>query len=173
MCPLRGQSLRGALQVKASVRRAHDRHPCTTMNRKDLDPLFDEAVKVAQFFLDKSGEFFPFAVTLSREGKQTHVQGWTGNEQPSSDEVISLLKGGFAQSVAHGELRATALVVDVRVSRDGHGPKTDAIRVTLEHEDGSAIHCFLPYAKSWLGKLKYGEVFASPTEASVFVKRDA
>jgi hypothetical protein len=134
-----------------------------TGNRGDLDPLLEESVAVARRFLENRGEFFPFGMVLADKGEVAYVDGWTGDEQPQSKEVIDLLVSGFRRGAGQGKYLATALTADVRLSgRDG-----DAIRVTLEHRDGTAIHCFLPYRKSANG-WEYGEVFATAAEPSVF-----
>ena len=138
------------------------------MNRADLDPLLAEGIRAARFLLDKNGEFFPFGVVLAKDGTHKHVQGWTGEERPPSDDILKLLVAGFRSEAAVGSLRATALVADVRVARAAGERKTDAIRVTLEHEDGTAVECFLPYRKSWLKGITYGEVFASSAQRAVF-----
>jgi hypothetical protein len=133
------------------------------MKRADLDPLFEESVMVAQRLLEKNGEFFPFGMVLTARGEIEYAEGWTGEERPPSKDVIDLLGKGFKRGAASGEYLATALTADVRLSeRD-----MDAIRVTLEHRDGTAIHCFVPYSRS-LGKLEYREVFATAAEPTTF-----
>jgi len=138
------------------------------VNRADLDPLLDEALQAACHLLEKNGEFFPFGVVLRSDGETRHVQGWTASEQPPPAEVIDLLLRGFRNGAASREYRATALVRDVRVKDQHQDLTTDAISVTLEHEDGTSINCYLPYTRSDAGALTYGEVFAHPTESNVF-----
>ena len=137
------------------------------MNRADLDPLLDDALQAACHFLEKNGEFFPFGVVLTADGARRHVEGWTGTEQPPPAEVIDLLLRGFRHGAARLEYRATALVRDVRVKDSELGTTTDAVCVTLEHQDGTSINCYLPYVPSEAGAPTYGEVFADPAEGSV------
>ena len=138
------------------------------MNRDDLDPLFNEAIQVACHFLEKNGEFFPFGVILTEQGARHHVQGWTGSEAPDPQLVADLLIRGFRSGASSGEYRATALVRDVRVRDAERDAVTDAVSVTLEHRDGTAVTCYLPY-ESHDGAFSYGDVFADPGEATVFV----
>ena len=133
------------------------------MHRTDLDPLLDEAVTVARYFLEKNSEFFPFGVVLADSGAITHVEAWTGPEHPPSEEVIALLMDGFRRGAKEGEYLATALVADVRLPDRG----SDAIRVTLEHRDGTSLHCFVPYRQSDHG-FTYEAMFATKAEARVF-----
>ncbi len=138
------------------------------MNRADLDPLFDDAVQTACAFLEKNGEFFPFGVVLAGYGQRRHVEGWTGAEQPAPADVIDLLVRGFRDGAVSGSYRATALVRNVRVRDAERDTVSDAVCVTLEHEDGTCINCYLPYSKNDKGLLTYGEVFADPAEGTVF-----
>jgi hypothetical protein len=138
------------------------------VNRTDLDPLLDETLQAACHLLEKNGEFFPFGVVLRSDGERRHVQGWTSSEQPTPTEVIDLLLRDFRTGAASREYRATALVRDVRVTDKHQDVTTDAISVTLEHEDGTSINCYLPYSKSDQSAFTFGEVFAHPTEGTVF-----
>jgi len=137
------------------------------MNRADLDLLFDDAVQTACHFLEKHGEFFPFGVVLTAAGERHHVEGWTGSEQPPTETLVEMLIRGFRSGADTGEYRATALVKDVRVHDNERDVTSDAVAVTLEHRDGTAIQCFLPYERTESG-VDYGEVFANPLERTVF-----
>ena len=76
------------------------------MNRADLDPLFDEALQAACYFLEKNGEFFPFGVVLRSDGERRHVQGWTKSEQPPPAEVIDAAQSNLGMA---GTARADAV----------------------------------------------------------------
>jgi hypothetical protein len=68
----------------------------------------------AQEMLRKHGEFFPFAGSMSTSGEIAHVGGYTGDERPSSQEVIDLLIDGLRERATSGDLRAAAICLDVR-----------------------------------------------------------
>ena len=136
------------------------------MAHPDMDALLDEALNTASYFLEKNGEFFPFGVTMSPNGKINHVEGYTGDEQPPSQEVIDLLLAGMKQGAGKGDYRATALVCDVRVSTPG-GPVQDAISVTIEHHTEEPVTCYLPYI-STSGKFNFGDLFTERAERRVF-----
>ena len=65
-------------------------------------------------------------------------------EQPPSQQVLDVLYAGARQRT--DEHRAAAFVADVRA---GGG---DAIRVELEHREGTALVLLLPYSRSRFSK---------------------
>ena len=132
-----------------------------------MDALLDEALHVAVHFLEKNGEFFPFGVTMTEDGKINHAQAWTGEEHPGSDAVIDHLVAGFAQGAKRGDYRATALASDVRLSLDGAN-QTDAIRVTIEHCQDEPVTCYLPYVNRE-GSFDFGELVAVRADRFVFL----
>ncbi len=67
------------------------------MAHPDMDALLDESLRAAIYFLEKNGEFFPFGVNMSADGKIRHAQGYTGDEHPPSQEVIDILLMGLKQ----------------------------------------------------------------------------
>jgi hypothetical protein len=138
------------------------------MANPEMDALLDEALNAATYLLNKNGEFFPFGVTMSPNGKTNHVMGYTGEEQPGSQELIDLLLAGFLQGARKGEYRATALVSDVRVSLDG-ASTTDAISVTIEHAEDEPVTCLLPY-QNRQGQFEFGELVAGNADRHVFVR---
>ena len=138
------------------------------MAHPDMDALLDEGLQVAVHFLETNGEFFPFGVTMARDGSVAHTQGYTGEEQPPSQEVIDLLLRGFQTGASSGDYKSTALIYDVRVSLDGK-TKTDAINVTVEHRDDQPVTCLLPYTKTESG-FEFGELIAQRADGNVFTQ---
>ena len=131
------------------------------MAHPDLDHLLDVAVKFAQEMLARRGAFFPFGCSMNTEGEIIMDASYSGGEHPPSQELIEALAGGYAQKANAGVLRAAAICADVRVVPPGAAAKTDAISVALEHSSGEAVTVFLPYSKSWFGRVRYGNLFAS------------
>ena len=129
----------------------------------DLDGILDEALRAAQHFLEKNGEFFPFAVTLDAGGQMTMVAADPGEgEQPASQSVLDMLYAGAADD--RDRLRAVAFVAPVEA--DGQ----DEVRVETEHRDGGpAIAAFLPYATKRLRRsVTFGELTAGTGERRVW-----
>ena len=92
----------------------------------------------------------------------------TGEEKPSSQELLGVLVASYSKRAHTGELRAAAVCADVRVPPPGSEAKTDAIQVGLEHSSGEAVTAFLPYKKGWFGRIQYGHLFASGRDRQYF-----
>src|SRR5262249_39288957 len=129
--------------------------------REDLDKLLNALLPFAQQILEQHGEFYPFGAALDTVGGGQLFRGYKCPDGPSSPELIDLMLDGFRESARRGQYRATGLCADVRAPLPNTGKITDAIRVTLEHTDGQAVHVFLPYSKTFWRRLRYGELFAS------------
>jgi hypothetical protein len=137
-------------------------------NRAELDSLLDGLLRFAQQMQQKHGEFYPFAQAMTREGQVEAVATYSGDERPLSqhviDDLISALRAGAVQK----GYRAIGICSDVRVVPPHSTAKTDAVRVHLEQLGGEAVTVYLPYRKKLLGKIVYGELFASAAEPQVF-----
>jgi hypothetical protein len=138
------------------------------MARPDLDEIMNKLIPFAQQMLAKAGEFYPFGASMRTDGQLVLNNAYAGSEHPPSQELIGLLTAGFQQEAASGNLRAAGLCFDVRVVPPGSSEKLDAICVQLEHADGEAVRTFVPFKKSWFGKVKYGEMFASQGTPAFF-----
>ncbi|HAF16189.1 MAG TPA: hypothetical protein DCK93_16980 [Blastocatellia bacterium] len=91
------------------------------------------------------------------------------SDETPTGTIADLLLEGFRAGARSGEHKAVALCVDVRVDAPDGSGKTDAIRVTLEENEGEAVNVFMPYRKRVLRGIQYGEIFASATDKSVFI----
>ena len=132
----------------------------------ELDSLLTAVLPFARQQLDAHGEFFPYGmvVGLDREGRL--VSAWDGDDAPAPSELLQLLYIGVQQQA--GDLRAAAFVANVAM--DGAVDGADAIRVELEHREGTAISVLLPYAKPRFRRsgIRYGELSAAPGERRVW-----
>lgn len=138
------------------------------MSRNDLDELLNVLLPHAQQLLKKHGEFYPFAASMRHDGEIGLEAAYAGEEHPASQEVLDLLIQGFRLGAREGRYRAVGICVDVCVkSPNGHG-QTDAVRVSLEHAAGNAVEVYLPYRKGLLGRITYGELFATERTPEVF-----
>ncbi len=123
----------------------------------DLDGLFDTASGFARQQLEKHGEFYPYAVTVGTDGRTAFLDASLApdSDQPSAIEILAVCREALA--AARDELRAAAVVADVRVSEGG-----DAIQVEVEHAEGIAITILQPYTKKRFGRgVQFGELEAS------------
>jgi hypothetical protein len=135
--------------------------------RDDLDALLNPLLPFAQDMLRKHGEFFPFGAVMKAGGEVELVAGYTGSEQPSSQELIDLMVSGMRSRAAAGEIKAAGICHDVRV-RSEDGKTTDAIAVSLEHRAGVSIAVLMPYSKGRFTGLLFGDSTAGPSERRIF-----
>jgi hypothetical protein len=126
--------------------------------QSDMDELLNAALPFAQQQLAKHGEFYPYGVALTIEGKVELLAASTGDEHPASTELLGLLAEGARSKLS--QLRAAAFIADIRMG-PGQG---DAIRVDIEHREGHAIAVLLPYSKKSFGRgLAYGQLIGAPS----------
>jgi hypothetical protein len=131
--------------------------------QSDLDSLLNAALPFARQQLAKHGEFFPYGVAMTRDGKITMIAGYTGTERPPSTEVLETLYEGLRSKAE--ENRAAAVVSDVRLRGEG----TDAIQVEIEHREGIALKVFQPYRKKRFGGgLETGQMRAEDGERRIW-----
>jgi hypothetical protein len=116
--------------------------------------LLDAVVPFAQQQLDKRGEFFPFGATVGTGGQVALMAADPGRgEHPESQSVLESLYEGVRAD--RGSRRAAAFVADVLLEGQ------DAIRVELEHAEGTSIVVALPYSRSRIRKsVSYGQMQA-------------
>lgn len=136
--------------------------------RDEMDSLLDSLIGFAVEMIEKHGEFYPFAGVLTPEGELQHVGVYTdtGDEQPSSDDLLRLLKEALRAKNSDAVL-AAALASDVRVADQATGARVDAVCVHLEHREGDSVDAFLPYQKKRLRGVRFGELFAVPGERTI------
>ena len=138
----------------------------TDESRIQMEALLTEGIQTATHFLNKSREFYPFAVALTPAGKITHVSTWDGDDHPASNEVLTLLCQALKQGVRSGAYRSVAIVSDVKIrSRPSDHPQ-DAVCVHIEHPAAAPVACYLPY-KFESGTIVPGELSAEPANPLV------
>jgi hypothetical protein len=135
--------------------------------RQDLERLLSSAMPFAEQMLTNNGGFFPYGWTMDNDGKIAAVAGYTGVEQPKSQEVIDLLKGAFHRQARDGTIKACALAYDIRTVPPGQTLKTDAVAVNLDHRGGMSIVVIYPY-KIDNTKVQFGKSWAVKGEGKTF-----
>jgi hypothetical protein len=74
--------------------------------RRDFDRLLSSVLPFAGQMLTKNGGFFPYGWTMNSDGNIAAGAGYTGVEQPKSQEIIDLLKGAFHRQAQDGTIKA-------------------------------------------------------------------
>ena len=125
------------------------------MAQDDLDALLNALLPFAEGQLAKNAEFYPFAGSMSLGGEATFVTADPGlGEHPASDQVLTTLYEGARANV--NDSRAFAFVADVRANG------SDAVRIELEHREGTVLVLLLPYTRSRFKKaLTFGQMSVS------------
>jgi len=136
--------------------------------KEECQKLFDSALPFAKQMLAEQGEFFPYGEVMLPNNKIVSVGAEIeDNEQPSSSELIELLKASFIEASKSKEYKATAIVYDVRVNLPNNNEKSDAIAVDLDHERGYSVIIYIPYAIH--GKsIEFGGIFVNEGYSAVF-----
>lgn len=142
------------------------------MAHPDLDSLWNSLFPFAQQMLAKRGAFYPFGASIKADGQMVMNAADTGSEHPEPTQMLELLIAGFRREAAAGSVRAAGMCLDVRVTPPNSSEKSDAICAQLEHAEGQCVDVFLPYKKGFLGRYKFGDVFATPRESRIFSAPD-
>jgi len=138
------------------------------MARLDLDALLNALLAFAKQMLAKRGEFHPFGASTNNEGEVSIIAPSTSNDHPEASELIELLEEGLRSAAGNGQIRAAGICLDVRLTPPGQTRISDAIHAKLEHKNGETANVFLLYRRGLLGRIKYGELFATQAAPTIF-----
>jgi hypothetical protein len=129
----------------------------------DLDALLNAVLPFAQQTLAKYGELLPFGAAMSSHGQLELLAAEPGEaERPRSEAVLQALYDGARNSCS--TRRAFAFVADVLVGG------ADAVRVELEHQEGTALVVLMPYDRSHLTKeITFGQMTGSTGHPRVWI----
>ena len=138
------------------------RHP-------DLDALLNDLLPFAERMLAEHGEFYPFGVSITTNGRHISAGAKGSSDRPQSQELIDIMTNDFRSQALKGKIRAAGICFDVLVVPPGQVDKTDAIQLALEREGGDAVDVFVPYALLPDGEFTCGELFACERTPTLFV----
>lgn len=142
-----------------------------TAARAELQSLLRQYLPLARAQLEKQHGLYPFGAALLADGTPHLYTGYTGDEAPDVNEVLSLLTEGFRSDTAAGEVRALCVFVDVRVQPPGEQVPTDALQARLEHAAGLSISVYYPYRRSGDGTVSYRAPYTLSEPHGFFVRR--
>ncbi len=123
----------------------------------------------AEQMLSEHGAFHPFGASMMQDGEIVSNAAYVGDDG-DSEEVIEMLLAGFRSSAVKGEIKASALVYDIRTIPPGKIDKQDAIAVNLDHSENYSIVVMFPYSISEQHGLLIEDAFASAGDAEIFSK---
>jgi hypothetical protein len=136
--------------------------------KEECEELMNSVLPFAEQMLTKYREFYPFGGTMSIDGKITHTASSTGEEHPALQPLIDLLEQGFRDGAMRRQLKATAIVVDIRTIPPGKKEKQDAVEIRLDHVSGYSVKVIFPYRFSAEGQVEFSPPFAVAGEAKIF-----
>lgn len=108
----------------------------------DLDELLDVVLTFADEQVARAGALAPFGASVGTDGAAALAAA--DPTSAGSETVLAVLRDGFRSRA--GALRAVAVVADVRTA------DSDAVRVELEHREGTCLVVLQPYSRSRLRK---------------------
>lgn len=138
------------------------------MSKTELETLAHRLTSLAREMLEEHGEFPPYAAAMTATGELQLVGDYAGDVPASSAERVARLLDDLRQGATRGDYRATGLVADVTTSSPGSSARTDAVRLSLEHQEGASVEVFLPYTIDGEGGVTFGEAFAAPGQRQVY-----
>jgi hypothetical protein len=138
--------------------------------KQECERLLDSVFPVAELLLKKQGTFYPFGGYMEPNGEITHVGAKDSDtDYPMSEDLIDLLRSSFREMAGTRKCKASALIIDVRVTPAGSNQKTDAIQACLDHVDGYSVEVFFPY-RIVDGEVVFGETYACQGKYEIFGK---
>ena len=129
--------------------------------QSDLDELLGQLGVLAKTLLIRNGEFFPFGATISKRGRYALVVPVPEADRPTAHDVVDAV---FAEIRSTRDTLRACGTVAMATTASG----VDAVRIELEHCEGSSIVVALPYAKGDLGAFAYGDLEARRAERRVW-----
>jgi hypothetical protein len=139
------------------------RDSASDLTQADLDGLLNTLLPFAQQELEKLGEFFPFGAIVTAEG-ETKLLGADEmqEERPDSANILSMLQAEAKNT--RDELRAVGICSNVRAT------DSEAIKVDLEHSEGTALAVLLPYTQKRFGRgIEYSALQAEVATNQVWI----
>lgn len=129
--------------------------------KAEAEALLSDLLPFAKRMLATQGEFLPFGGFMKADGSIVHTGAIDARtDKPASAALVESLTRDFRRRAQAGEIRATALAIDVRVTPPGRTAVSDAIQVSVEHKDSFCADVFFPYRLTTPGLPEFGETFA-------------
>ena len=134
--------------------------------KEECEVLLDTLLPAAENLLRKNGEFYPIGAVMTIDSSTTFTAADCGTDFPNSQSVIDALISSHKQMAVKNEIKASGITWNASVTF--HGKQSNAIVVSLEHQDDYSVIVALPYKKSLFKKIKFGELIAQDGNHDVF-----
>jgi len=144
----------------------------TQTPKEESEILLNSLLPFAEQQLQKYGEFFPFAATLSINDQVKMLATYDGDEHRDIQKLIIDMEQAFVRGVKNNEYKATALAYMVAVSNPDTGKTENAVCINLNHLKDFSIQLIYSYtiSKKLLGKnlVQFFEPKISKGEGKIF-----
>ena len=138
--------------------------------KADSEKLLVAARVVADRMLHEFGEFLPYGHIMRPDGEIVSVSATTGEEEPASKDLISILRDGYRKEAEAGKLLVAAVIYDARVTTPSGPPKKDAVAFQIDHRDGYSVEVFFPYSLD-SAKVVFDPPFAQKGADAIFPRK--
>jgi|GEM_PF-1330301 len=122
----------------------------------ELNDLLHYCHSLAKLLFDEQGEFYPFGVYLNNEHKITQRMFNDGDDFPLSTGLISIMKSDFDLQLIAGNLVASAITYEAKVTNEHYNTPTEVIVVRFNASIlKTAILYYLPFRITADSKVEY------------------
>ena len=122
----------------------------------ELADLLHYCHSLAKLLFDEQGEFYPFGVYLNNEHKITQRMFNDGDDFPLSTGLISIMKNDFDLQLAAGNLIASAITYEAKVTNERYSTPAEVIAVRFNASFlKTAIVHYLPFRITADNKVEY------------------
>lgn len=132
---------------------------------EELQLLMESGVELARGALLAGVGLRPFAFVMRSDGKVQRLVPSTSADPPA-DALLATLERGLQEQAASGELRGSAVFVDVVVAREGS--EREALQARLEHVEGSCLDVFFLYRRDADGALHFDPPITRSRRGTIF-----
>jgi hypothetical protein len=144
-------------------------HRATTP-REECDTLLNEATKMALRLVEAHGHHFPFCLAVTATGERTNFAA-DDREVRDPDVLFETVRQSVLTAIRNRQLRAVALVKNVRYHHADESTPRDAVQITLDHlREDRGCTCYLPY-RLIDGRVVPEELFATDPVEAFFTDR--
>ena len=137
------------------------------MPKEECEVLLDAVLSASTNLLKKNKDFYPIGAVLTYDGTITYTAIHSDNEFPDSESVICDLTTAHKQKAESNEIKASGIAWNATIATSD-GKQSDAIVVSLEHQDNYSVIVGLPYKFGLFKKIQFGELFAEEGKNDIF-----
>lgn len=120
--------------------------------------MIDDLIRQAAYFLQESGEFYPFALYADGHQQIRNISFFTKDEFPAADEVLKELEALVLSGLKAGQYKAAVIGVNVHAAAPGVSPETyNAMEVRSYDENGNLMIRYSRYQQTEDG-YEFGEL---------------